>query len=118
MKKTLTANDINKTKPKPPRKLKRRKKVEEPKPEGKKRGFYLRSALDIRRLLSRLMNEAYQAKIEESLLRTISYSSTVFLKSVEVGDFEKRLLAVEARLDKRETKKKGLNPWPKHEKDV
>ncbi|MFH1932767.1 MAG: hypothetical protein ABIN18_14420 [Pseudomonadota bacterium] len=110
MKKLVRPNVDKGTRDIPPRLLKRREKEEKPKEEKEsffKRGFYLRSALDIRRMLSRLINQTVNGEIEESLLRVVSYSSTVFLKSLEIGELTDQLKEIAKDVEKLKEQVKG-----------
>ena len=68
-------------------------------PQGtKKRGVRLNRPHDVRRLLSRLINQALVGEIETDLLRAISYASSMVLKSLELGELSERLSKIEENL--------------------
>jgi hypothetical protein len=67
-------------------------------PGGPKRGVRLNRPRDVRRLLARLINQALQKQIETDLLRAITYSCSMILKSLELSEFEERLSELETRL--------------------
>ena len=60
-----------------------------------KRGVRLNKPQDVRRLLSRLINEALRKEIDTDLLRAVTYACTNILKSFEAGELEERLTKVE-----------------------
>jgi len=65
----------------------------------KKRNIHLTRPQDVRRLISSLINKSLNEEIESSQLRTIAYCCTVLLQSMEAGDIEKRIKAIEDRLE-------------------
>ena len=66
-------------------------------PGGTKRGVRLNRPQDVRRLLSRLINEALQEEINTDLLRAVTYACTNILKSFEAGELEERLTKIEEK---------------------
>ncbi len=63
----------------------------------KKRSIRLRSALDVRRLLSKLINGTYRDEIDTTKATKIAYLCNVFLKSHEISEIESRLSALEKK---------------------
>ena len=66
--------------------------------KSKHRGIRLNRAQDVRRLLSRLVNQTLQGGLETDVLRAVTYSCSMILKSLEIGELEDRLIALEERL--------------------
>lgn len=62
------------------------------------RGVRLNKPQDVRRLLSRLVNETISGKMETDRLRAITYACSMILKSLETGELAERLLKIEERL--------------------
>jgi len=106
--------------PTPRRTLKRRKTKnpvpgpKRPVPEGsepkKTRGVYLRHAGDCRRLLSRTINEVLQETRDDKILRAVAYGVSILLRSLEVGDLESRIIALEKKFEVQQ--KNGSSQWP------
>jgi hypothetical protein len=63
----------------------------------KPRGVRLNKPQDVRRLLSRLINQAMRGEIDVDLLRAVTYASSMILKSLEVGELSDRLGEIEKR---------------------
>lgn len=63
----------------------------------KKRSIRLRSALDVRKLLSKLINGTYRDEIDTLKATKIAYLCNVFLKSHEISEIESRLSALEKK---------------------
>ncbi len=61
------------------------------------RGVRLNKPQDIKRLLSRLINQAISGKINTDLLRAVTYAASMILKSLEVGELSERLKSIEER---------------------
>ena len=62
------------------------------------RGVRLNKPQDVRRLLSRLINQAMVGEIDLDLLRGVTYASSMVLKSLELGEFSDRLDEVERKM--------------------
>jgi hypothetical protein len=62
-----------------------------------KRGVRLNKTRDVKRLLSRLINEAIRKEIDTDLLRAVTYACTNILKSFETGELEERLNRIEEK---------------------
>ena len=63
------------------------------------RGVRLNKPQDVRRLLSRLINEALAAdEPETELLRAVTYASSLILKTIEIGEMNDRLDRIERKL--------------------
>ncbi len=62
---------------------------------AEKRGVRLNRPQDVRRLLSRLVNESLRHEIENDQLRVISYTCGMILKSFEIGELADRIEKVE-----------------------
>ena len=71
---------------------------------SKPRNLYLRSPQDVRRLLSATINEVRRQEIAEGKARVIGYLATVILKSLELGQMEERLQAVEVYINESKNK--------------
>lgn len=67
-------------------------------PRGASRGVRLNSPQAIRRLLSKLINQAINGEIDVDLLRGVTYAASMVLKSLETGELSERLKAIEERL--------------------
>ena len=63
----------------------------------KRRSIRLRTALDIRKLLSKLINGMYRDEIDDTKGKNIAYLCNVFLKSHEISEIETRLSALEKK---------------------
>ena len=61
------------------------------------RGVRLNRPQDVRRLLSRLVNETIQGKRDNDTLRACTYACTAILKCFEVGEMEERLTKLETK---------------------
>lgn len=72
-----------------------------------KRGVYLRAPEDVRRLLSRIVNDTVNEKVSTDVCRAVAYSCNILLRALEATDMEKRLEALENQiLGKREGSKR------------
>ena len=60
-----------------------------------KRGVRLRRPEDVRRFLSRVINQTVNGEIETDICRATTYACNVLLKSMEVSDLEQRLSKLE-----------------------
>lgn len=68
-------------------------------PQGKKkRHVRTNSAQGVRRLQSRLINQALNGEIDTDLLRAVTYACNTILKSLEVGELSDRLAEIERKL--------------------
>lgn len=67
-------------------------------PQGKKRGVRLNKPQDVRRLLSRLINQTMRDEISIELLKGVTYACNTILKSLEAGELSDRLTAIERKL--------------------
>lgn len=65
---------------------------------GGKRGVRLNKPQDVRRLLSRLVNQAIAGEISTDLLRGCTYACHAILKSLEIGELEDRLKEIELKV--------------------
>lgn len=63
----------------------------------KRRSIRLRTALDVRKLLSKLINGMYRDEIDDTKGTKIAYLCNVFLKSHEISEIESRLKALEEK---------------------
>lgn len=63
----------------------------------KKRSIRLRTALDVRRLLSKLINGMYRDEIDTLKGTKIAYLCNVMLKAQELSEIESRLKALELK---------------------
>lgn len=75
----------------------KKSKPRPPTPQKKRRGVYIRGPQDVRRLLSRLINETLQGELEVAVLKAVTYASNILLKSLEVGELVERLQALEEK---------------------
>lgn len=62
------------------------------------RGVRLNKPQDVRRLLSRLINQAINGEINTDLLRAVTYAAAMILKSIETGELSERLTKIEEKL--------------------
>ena len=62
------------------------------------RGVRLNKPQDVRRLLSRLVNQTISGNMETDTLRAITYACSMILKSLEVGELSDRLTKIEEKL--------------------
>ena len=62
------------------------------------RAFKLKKMADVRRFLSRIINQLDAGEIEESKGRTLAYMASILKMVIETGDLEKRLETIEKRL--------------------
>ena len=60
-----------------------------------KRAVRLNRPQDVRRLLSRLVNQVLKGEVEPEVLRVVTYASQTILKSLEVGELAERLDKIE-----------------------
>jgi hypothetical protein len=68
---------------------------------GRRPGILLRNPQDVRRLLARLINQVMRQEQDKEVLRAISYSCTVLLKSIEQGDLTDRIAGLERIVQRR-----------------
>ena len=68
-------------------------------PIPKKRGVRLQRADDVRRLLTRLINDTLNNKLDEKTLRAVTYSAQTVLHVFELILFEQRVDQIEAAID-------------------
>ncbi len=61
-------------------------------------GVRLNKPQDVRRLLSRLINQTLAGSLEPDVLRCITYATSMILKSLEIGELEQRLSQIEEKL--------------------
>jgi hypothetical protein len=61
----------------------------------KKRGRRLRTALDCRIFLSRIITELYNQEIQPDIARACIYGLSVALRSIELSDIENRISKLE-----------------------
>ncbi|RJP79948.1 MAG: hypothetical protein C4522_08710 [Desulfobacteraceae bacterium] len=64
------------------------------------RRFYLKSASDVRRMLSGLVHELKSGEIDPVVGSKIIYASAVLLRAIEVADLESRLRELENVIEK------------------
>lgn len=64
-----------------------------------KRSIRLRTALDVRRLLAKLINGMYRDEIDTNKGTKIAYLCNVMLKAQELSEIEARLKALEQKND-------------------
>jgi len=64
----------------------------------RRRGVSLKKPAHVRKLLSKLINQAIHEEITLEMLRVVSYASSMLLKSMEISDLEERLASLEGRL--------------------
>jgi len=62
------------------------------------RGVRLNRPQDVRRLLSRLVNQTISGNMETDSLRAITYACSMILKSLETGELSERLKVIEEQL--------------------
>ncbi len=62
------------------------------------RGVRLNKPQDVRRLLSKLVNQTISGDMETDSLRAVVYACSMILKSLEVGELSERLKSLEERL--------------------
>jgi hypothetical protein len=65
---------------------------------GAPRGVRLNKPQDVRRLLSRLVNQVISGDMETDTLRAITYACSMILKSLETGELSERLKTLEEKL--------------------
>jgi len=61
------------------------------------RGVRLSKPQDVRRLISRLVNQTIGGDMETDTLRAITYACSMILKSLETGELSERLKTIEER---------------------
>ena len=66
--------------------------------KGKLRGVRLNKPQDVRRLLSRLINQSLRDEIDTDLLRAVTYSCSIILKSLEVGELADKISELEEKV--------------------
>ncbi len=64
-----------------------------------KRGILLRRPEDVRRLLSRIINQTVHAEIDTDICRAVSYSCNILLRAMETTEIEQRLSALEEKIN-------------------
>jgi len=69
--------------------------------KGFTRGVRLNKPQDVRRLLSRLINLTLKKDLDVDVLRGITYSCSMVLKSLEVGELADRLERLEQAMGKK-----------------
>jgi hypothetical protein len=80
--------------------MKSKDKVKTPPEEQiKRRGVRLNRPQDVRRLLSRCINQTLNDDMSTDKLRAISYSCQTILKVFEISEVERRLIDLEARIN-------------------
>ena len=62
------------------------------------RGVRLNKPQDVRRLLSRLVNQTISGKMETDSLRAITYACSMILKSLETGELSERIAQMEEKI--------------------
>ena len=74
-------------------------------PKGKKargpRTYHLRNAFDCRVFLSRITNEMWRGELDPKIGGKCSYTVSIILRSIEVGDLTKRIEELEKRLEEK-----------------
>ena len=67
------------------------------KKRGSPRGVRLNSGQAVQRLLSRLVNQTLRGELETDVLRAVTYSCSMILKSLEVAELSDRLDRIERK---------------------
>jgi hypothetical protein len=68
---------------------------------GRRPGVVIKTAHDVRRLLSRLTNQVLREEANKDTLRVVAYAATVILKSIEQGQLTDRIAELERIVQKR-----------------
>ena len=71
-------------------------------PESKKKkrpGVRIYRPVHIKRLLNRCINQVLKSEMDTDKLRAISYASSIILKVFEISELEKRLMAIEGKIN-------------------
>lgn len=66
-----------------------------------KKGFRLRTTMDISRFLAKVINQLYRNEMEADRAGKLGYLGNILIKSMEQSDLEKRIAALEERIDQR-----------------
>ena len=72
----------------------------------KRRGVTIKNADDIRKLLAKLIRRVLESPdaVNQSVLKTVAYASTVILKAFEVGSLEDRIKILEEKSNQNDAK--------------
>lgn len=62
-------------------------------------GCYLRDPSDVRRFLSRIVNDVVSGRISQDLAKSAAYICQTLLRAMEMGEIENRLKALEEKLN-------------------